>query len=76
MLNAETGHTQRELVDLAAELFVGVFLAAIYILIGDSLCILCGGVVKDLVQGGAGLLAVAILAPSLVGALDFFGHYY
>ncbi len=70
VLDPEAGHAQGELLHLAAEFLIGVFLSAVYKLVSDVLCVVGSCIVKDLVQGSARVLAIAILAQGLVRALS------
>ena len=74
VLDPKAREAHGKLVHLAAEVLVGVLLAAVHVLVGDSFCVIGCGVVKDLVQGSARVLAGAVLTPCLVRALDFLCH--
>ncbi len=76
MLDAEAGHPLGQTFRLRPEIRVGISLTAVHELVGDPFRIVGGGVVKDLVKGRTGVLAVSVPPPGFVGTLDSFGHVY
>ncbi len=68
------GHPLGELVALGAERFVGIALAAVHELVGGPFGIGGSGVLIDLPQGRAVILAISVFPPGLVVVLCFLGH--
>ena len=74
VLDPEAGHPLGQTLGLRPEIGVRILLAAVHELIGDAFRIVGGGVVKDLVKGRTGVLAVSVSPPGFVGTLDSLCH--
>ena len=71
----EAGEPLGKALGLDAEVAVGVALAAVHELVGKAVGIVGRRPVEDLVQGHAGVLAVAVPAPCFIWTLVLFAHF-